>query len=231
MKHINEFSKQSSSYDANSSIQKEVSKYLLSKLTSKPKKILDLGCGTGDIYKNISWDYDMFVGVDYAKGMCEKHPSSSKTIILNENFESELFIEKIEKLSPFDLVISSSALQWANNIKSIIEYTSKISNNIAFSIFTDNTFKDVYNISGLKTFLPNKEELIEVIKKDFDVEYEVKTYRLFFEDNISKFRYIKKSGVSGGEKQLSLKQTKKLIDTYPHDYLEFEVIYLISMSN
>jgi len=231
MKHINEFSKQSSSYDVNSSIQKEVSKYLLSKLTCKPKKILDLGCGTGDIYKNISWDYDMFVGVDYAKGMCEKHPSSSKTIILNENFESELFIEKIEKLSPFDLVISSSALQWANNIKSIIEYTSKISNNIAFSIFTDNTFKDVYNISGLKTFLPNKEELIEVIKKDFDVEYEVKTYRLFFEDNISKFRYIKKSGVSGGEKQLSLKQTKKLIDTYPHDYLEFEVIYLISMSN
>jgi len=228
MKHINEFSKQSSTYDDNSSIQKEVSRHLLSKLTCKPKKILDLGCGTGNICKNILWDYDLFVGVDYAKGMCEKHPTSIKTKILNENFESDAFRKKVEELVPFDLVISSSALQWANDIENTLEHISKISKNIAFSVFTDKTFEDVYNISGLKTFLPNAQELIKTVQKKFDLDYEVKIYRLFFEDNISKFRYIKKSGVSGGEKKLSLKQAKKLIEIYPHDYLEFEVLYLIS---
>jgi len=231
MKHINEFSKQADTYEANSSIQKEVSRHLLSKITCKARKILDLGCGTGDIYKNILWDYDKFVGVDCAKGMCEKHPISTKIEILNVDFESDIFRQKIEKLAPFDLAISSSALQWAKDIESVIEYISKISNNIAFSIFTDKTFKDVYNVSGLKTFLPNAQELIELVKKEFFVDYEVKTYRLFFEDNISKFRYIKKSGVSGGEKKLSLQQTKKLIATYPHKYLEFEVLYLISKIN
>ena len=231
MKHINEFSKQSSNYEDNSSIQKEVSKQLLAKLMFKPKKILDLGCGTGDIYKNISWELDKFVGVDYAKGMCQKHPDNLKIKIINENFESDTFVKKVNKLSPFDLVISSSALQWANNLEYIMKHISTMTNNIAFSIFTDNTFKDIYNLSGLKIFLPNAHKTIKLVENFFDVDYEIKTYRLFFEDNISKFRYIKKSGVSGGEKKLSLEKTKKLIEEYPHDYLEFEVLYLVSKIN
>jgi len=40
------------------------------------------------------------------------------------------------------------------------------------------------------------------------------------------FRYIKKSGVSGGEKQLSYKQIKHLMKAYPLDYLEFEVLFI-----
>jgi len=39
-------------------------------------------------------------------------------------------------------------------------------------------------------------------------------------------RYIKESGTSGGEKQLSYKQTKRLLDQYPLDYLEFEVLFV-----
>jgi malonyl-CoA O-methyltransferase len=51
-------------------------------------------------------------------------------------------------------------------------------------------------------------------------------YRLKFEDNLSKFRYIKNSGVSGGERKLSFKDTKRLIENYPHKYLEFEVMFV-----
>lgn len=40
------------------------------------------------------------------------------------------------------------------------------------------------------------------------------------------FKYIKKSGVSGGEKQLSYKETKQLMHTYPLSYLEFEVLFV-----
>jgi len=226
MKHINEFSKQSTTYDENSTIQKRVSNHLLSKLTCKPKKILDLGCGTGYINKNIDLDYNMFVGVDSAKGMCEQHPTSSKIQILNDDFESVHLQDVLKKQAPFDLVISSSALQWAKDIKSIIKFTSSITDNIAFAIFTDKTFKDIYEITGLQTFLPKAQGIVSLCKEKFDIEYEIKTYKLFFEDNISKFRYIKRSGVSGGEKKLSLKQTKKLIEAYPHKYLEFEVLYI-----
>ena len=40
------------------------------------------------------------------------------------------------------------------------------------------------------------------------------------------FNYIKKSGVSGGEKQLTYMQTKQLMKSYPLDYLEFEVLFV-----
>jgi len=43
-------------------------------------------------------------------------------------------------------------------------------------------------------------------------------------------RYIKKSGVSGGRNLLTYKQTKKLMDEYPLNYLEFEVVYINSFS-
>jgi len=187
---------------------------------------LDLGCGTGDICKKINWKYERFIGVDSAKGMCEKHPISATTTILNSNFEDENFQKTIQKEAPFDLVISSSALQWAKNIKKLIKFISTLSPNIAFSIFTSRTFEDIYKASKLKMFLPDSQELIKLIQKYFDVKYEIKTYRLEFEDNISKFRYIKNSGVSGGEKKLTLKETKKLIKNYPYSYLEFEVLFI-----
>jgi len=158
--------------------------------------------------------------------MCEKHPKSSIISVLNSNFEDKNFQKEILNEAPFDLVISSSALQWADDIEKLIKFTSSLSQNIAYAIFTCNTFKDIYNVSGLETFLPNAKELIKITKKYFDIEYEIKSYRLEFEDNISKFRYIKKSGVSGGEKKLTVEQTKKLIKNYPHNYLEFEVLFI-----
>jgi len=226
LKHIKEFSRQANSYDNNNIIQKEVATYLLSKVTTKPRKILDLGCGTGDINRKIGWQYEKFIGVDNALGMCKKHPKNTNTTVLNNNFEDKAFQQKMNSIAPFDLVISSSALQWAVDIESLIKFVSLLSENIAFSIFTCNTFKDIYNVSGLETFLPDANELIKITKKYFDVEYEIKTYRLEFKDNISKFRYIKKSGVSGGKRKLTLKQTKKLIKNYPHSYLEFEVLFI-----
>jgi len=64
----------------------------------------------------------------------------------------------------------------------------------------------------------------------WDIDYEVQNYKLYFQDNISKFRYIKNSGVSGGDAKLSYKDTKSLIDNYPYDYLEFEVLFIMSFS-
>jgi malonyl-CoA O-methyltransferase len=39
-------------------------------------------------------------------------------------------------------------------------------------------------------------------------------------------RYIKKSGVSGGVKQLGYTEMKTLMLEYPLSYLEFEVIFV-----
>jgi len=224
--HIKEFSKQSNSYDSHTIVQKKVSSHLLSKINTTPQKILDLGCGTGEIYRKISWAYESLVAVDAAIKMYESHPKDKNVKVLHVDFESEDFLEYMQDYIPFDIIISSSALQWSKNIEKVFNFSAKNSNEVAFSIFTDKTFKDIYDLSGMDIFLPNSNDLIKTANKYFDISYEVKTYRIDFEDNISKFRYIKKSGATGGKKKLNITQMKNLIKNYPHKYLEFEVLFM-----
>ena len=226
--HIKEFSKNAPSYDDYTALQQEIARYLLSHIKTKPQTVLDLGCGSGAIFKNLPWEVVHFTGVDNASGMCELHPKSPKVEILCEDFESPTLFSQ---LTPsYDLLISSSALQWARNLETLMAHMSVTCKEGAFAIFTDKTFETIYTMSGLSSFLPNANTLVPLFEKHFTCKHEIKTYRLFFEDNLSKFRYIKKSGVSGGKRRLSVVQTKALIQNYPHDYLEFEVLFVWGVS-
>ena len=217
--HTDEFSKRANSYTQHNIIQKKVVKKLIKNIHSNPKKILDLGCGSGAVYELISWDIEKFVGVDKATNMCELHPTSENIKLINKDFET-LDFEKC------DIVISSSALQWADDLETLFQKITSHTDEIAFSIFCDGTFKTIYETANLKKFLPNQHMLLKLLEKYFEFTYEVVDYKLEFEDNLSKFRYIKNSGVSGGERKLSFSDTKKLIDNYPHTYLEFEVMFV-----
>ncbi|MCH9813972.1 MAG: methyltransferase domain-containing protein [Epsilonproteobacteria bacterium] len=220
--HTNEFSKRAKSYTQHNVIQKKVVKKLINAIDSKPEKILDLGCGSGAVYTLIDWPIYSFIGVDKAPNMCTLHPSNRSIKLYNEDFES-LNYNEFEK---FDMIISSSALQWAKNLETLFAKISSNTEDVAFAIFCDGTFKTIYEITGLNTFLPNVSYLHRLLNQYFEYQHEVVHYKLDFEDNLSKFRYIKNSGVSGGERKLSYKDTKKLINKYPHDYLEFEVMFV-----
>ena len=67
---------------------------------------------------------------------------------------------------------------------------------------------------------------MNTLDKLFDYESETVQYKLNFTSVHEMLRYIKRSGVSGGVKQLSYKQIKNLIANYPLDYLEFEVVFI-----
>lgn len=223
-KHIKEFSKNAYRYDDYTALQQEIAHYLVSHITNSPQSILDLGCGSGAVFKNITWQIERFTGIDSAPTMCERHPVGENIEILCEDFESPTLLTRLKP--PYDLLISSSALQWANDIEALMAQMSFTCKEGAFAIFTDKTFATIYEMSHLPTFLPNAKSLVTLFENHFTCKYEIKTYRLFFDDNLSKFRYIKKSGVSGGEKRLSVAQTKALIQNYPHEYLEFEVLFV-----
>ena len=222
--HTKEFSKNAHRYDDHTALQQEIARYLIVQITSKPQTILDLGCGSGAIFKNIPWEITHFTGVDSAQGMCDLHPTGKEVEIFCEDFESSALFSRLNP--PFDLLISSSALQWARDIEALIAKMSLTCKEGAFAIFTDKTFESIYHVSGLPSFLPNAKALIHLFENFFTCKHEIKTYRLFFDDNRSVFRYIKKSGVSGGKRRLNVAQTKALIQNYPHDYLEFEVLFI-----
>ena len=220
--HVHEFSRRAHSYIRHNIIQQKVAESLIASIDTKPKQILDLGCGAGAIYNLIDWDFTRFVGIDKADQMCSLHPVSPKVTLIHDDFEKESLLKD---LGHFEIVISSSALQWASDIEHLLQNIAAITDEIAFAIFCDGTFHTIYEMTGIDSFLPDSNYLEKILQRYFDADCHTRNYRLEFPDNISKFRYIKESGVSGGKRQLSITETRKLIKSYPYSYLEFEVLF------
>jgi len=155
--------------------------------------------------------------------MLEIHPSKENITKLCLDFNVNHFATCF-KPNEFDLIISSSALQWSVNLASVLHEISPLANEFLFAFFTANTFKTLHRLLEIDSPILSKEEIVEALDKFFEYELEVVEYQMQFESVEEMLRYIKHSGVSGGRKRLSYKQIKNLIDVYPLDYLEFEVM-------
>jgi len=221
-----EFSKYAFSYEENNSIQNQVVKKLLSYIKIKPKNILDLGCGSGAVCKNIDWEYSHFTGVDFAKGMLELHPKSNNIESIYGDFnDPELF--NTLRTYTYDYLISASALQWATDLDKVFQNIKRLDIPIALAIFTSNTFQTLNKTAGLNSILRDVDEVYRLQQKYFDAKFETVKYQLKFNSTRDMFKYIKQSGVSSSRAILSFKQTKRLMREYPLDYLEFEVVFII----
>ena len=227
MKISSEFSKHALEYNTYNIIQNKVVKQLLSKLNYKPKSILDLGCGSGALCKSIDWEYEYFLGVDFAKGMLELHPKSKNINCIYGNFNDTSLFENLATYE-FEHVFSSSSLQWAQDLESVFKSISSLKRPVSLAIFTSGTFKTLNKTANLKPLLRRATTIQTLSEKYFNAEFEVLKYKLEFESTRDMFRYIKKSGVSGSRRVLTYKQTKKLMQEYPLNYLEFEIVLINS---
>jgi malonyl-CoA O-methyltransferase len=225
MKISSEFSKHAVEYDTYNVIQNRVIKKLLSHVHQKPKNILDLGCGNGSLCKAIDWEYEHFTGVDFAPGMLELHPKSDKIECIYGDFNDKTLFENLLTYR-YDYIFSASALQWADDLDMVFKSIKNLNAPIAFAIFTSNTFKTINETASINSILRSADEVNELQKKHFNANYEVVNYKLEFESTRDMFRYIKKSGVSGSRKVLNYKESKKLLNDYPVNYLEFEVAFI-----
>ncbi len=227
MRVSSEFSKHAIEYESHNIIQKKVIKKLLKKVNCKPKNILDLGCGSGALHNSIEWEYDYFTGVDFAPGMLELHPKTQNCECIYGDFNDKRLFENLLTYH-YDYVFSASALQWADNLDMVFKNIKRLNIPIALAIFSANTFKTLNETASLKPLLRSVEEIDKLQKKYFDAQIELVEYRLEFESTREMFKYIKSSGVSGARRVLSFKEMKKLMNNYPLNYLEFEVVFIHS---
>jgi malonyl-CoA O-methyltransferase len=229
MEILEAFSKFAYEYKQYNVIQKEVAKKLLSSVPRKEyTKILDLGAGDGEVYRNLQLNkinFKEFIALDFSKEMLEIHPNDEFIKKIEADFNHPSFYSLFKK-NEFDLLLSSSALQWSDELEQILRYLSIISTTAYFSFFTSNTFKTLHQVAGITSPICSKEKILDSLDALFEYEMEIEEYRLSFESVHEMLTYIKNSGVSGGTKQLGYREMKKLILTYPLDYLEFEVIFV-----
>jgi malonyl-CoA O-methyltransferase len=220
-----QFCEHADHYNSYNIIQQIVSKALVRELEFEPKRILELGCGSGQIFKNIEFPFEYYKAIDFSKSMCDIHPKQENLEVVCLDFDSKEFFEDIEN-EKYDMVLSSSALQWSKDLKKIVTLLSKISQNISMVLFTSNTFKRLFEITNTSSPILDLEEIKNVFDSNYKCEYEVLQYNLEFSEKKKMFDYIKNSGVGGGNATLSYKEAKKLYKEYPYDYLEFEVVFI-----
>ncbi len=223
MRHIHEFDKNAQSYQRYKIIQTKVARHLVQGIKKRGKHILDLGAGSGEVYRAIDWEYERFIAVDMSANMLRLHPSKKVEKRLC-NFDEQKCLKLFSK-EPIDLVISSSALQWSQDLDRTLATIANISSNVAFALFTSNTFATIHQMLGIDSPIYSKEEIVDTLCRHFMLHLETRAYRLFFLEKKDLFDYIKKSGVSSGRKRASIKELRTLIRDYPLNYLEFEVVF------
>ncbi len=117
------FNKMSHSYAKNCALQNEVAKVLVEfcdEFLGDSRKIIDLGAGSGNIAKNLGdRQVDFFLALDNAPNMIALHPQNLPNVArikrLCYDFEDYDFSDEC------DLVLSSSALQWAKDLDSLFK--------------------------------------------------------------------------------------------------------------
>lgn len=225
----NQFSKYAKQYKNHNIIQQIVAKSLVRELKGQPKRILELGCGSGQVFNHIDWNIEYYKAIDFSSSMCELHPKAENIDVKCYDFDTQAFLDEI-KDNNYDVVLSSSALQWSKDLSKIVKHLSYITNEINAVLFTSNTFKTIQEISDRKSPILDEDSIKEAFSKHFECEFETIQYKLEFDNKKDLFDYIKKSGVSGGSATLDFKMAKKLFKEYKLNYLEFEVIFVKTVS-
>lgn len=220
-----EFSRYAAEYGSHNVIQRHVAEKLIASTEGKPSRILDLGCGNGTLYSLIDWECEHFVGVDFSEQMLEHHPKSENIELVLGNFNDPALFEKLRG-EHFDRIYSASALQWAEDFESVIQSLALLNTPMSLAIFTAGTFKTLHEYAGVTPLLRESDEVISIAEQYVDAKFEVLHTTLEFDSVREMFRYIKRSGVSGGRRVLDFSQTKRLMETYPLEYLEFEVVFI-----
>jgi len=227
---IEEFSRSAHQYDQHNIIQAKVAKIVVDTLPLNAYgRVLDIGCGSGEVFKNLK-DHDIsfkeFIAFDSSQPMLDMHPTEKKVIKVCADFNGRNFLKTLPS-ETYDLLLSSSALQWSRDLEFTLEKLATLSKTFHAAIFTSGTFKTLHQAANIKSPIYSAETLQENILNHYsEVSFALHHFTLSFESTREMFRYIKKSGVSSGEKKLSYRETKQLMETYPLDHLEFEVLFI-----
>ena len=221
-----EFSRYAEDYGDYNVIQRQVVAKLLSDLgDERPARILDLGCGNGTLFHQLEWMPEHFVGIDFAPRMLELHPKCDGIERIYGDFNDPNLFDHLAFMA-FDRIFSGSALQWSEDLGRTFAMVAGLNVPVSLAIFTANTFATLFETAGVTPLLRSAEAVAEAARPFFAGEFEVVRYRLAFDSTREMLRYIKRSGVSGGRNVLGVTQMRRLMERYPLEYLEFEVLFI-----
>lgn len=140
-----QFSCAAPGYEQHALLQKKMADRIFEKVQNlSPKRIIDLGCGTGYLARRLAKRFSEaeVLGIDLASGMIEvaKKEKLENLEFMVKDAEDLSFLEK-----PYDLAVSNASLQWMN-LKLLFSSLKKIlreGGSFCFSTFGPQTLQEL----------------------------------------------------------------------------------------
>lgn len=245
------FSKSASTYDNHADLQKYIKDRLIEKLLtkdiSKHETILDIGAGTASGARKLKETYpDAFATAsDIAHGMM-KH---AKKNTQGGDSTIEFVTADMERLpfkdNSFDLVYSSSAAHWVNDLKRLFMRTDEIVKDngvFCFSTFGKKTLRELkicfdmaYEKSSkdsrehLNRFTPLEEIIIDLNRSGFnDISVEVEKKKMYYHDLSDLLKKLKAIGshtTDANTRYLGKDFIKLASEIYEQNFSEDQKVY------
>lgn len=215
------FDKVEKSYNQNAIVQFEMAKKmaaLIKKHCVCPKKILEIGSGTGFLTNHL---FDEF-NLNCELFLNDINKNQTKVEIPPQNFIQGNILE-VEIPNNIDLIASNAVFQWINLNKLFQKLYTHLNNNttVAFSTFGEENYKQFKNFGGINYLKMN--ELEDILKENsFEIIHlEEQIFTLYFNTPYEILKHIKSTGVTtfNNEKKSKL-WTKSAMANFEKDYLK-----------
>ena len=222
------FSEHAHEYDEHTPVQKKCADYLTKLIiqnTKHPKKVCDIGCGTGSLGRRLR---DSFREIHLtccdtsAKMLEEAQKKIPKSTFIHGTLPED---------NGYDLIMSNFAFQWIENLPDLLEECMQkltYGGMLAFSLPVKGTFKELQEaavsaeIEG-KVFSYYDEKSLLNLSEDYEcILSEVSIVEDIFPDTLSFLKELHLIGATLKNRQMSVGKLRKLIRAHDN-YFEGKV--------
>ena len=215
------FEKAFASYGEHACLQQTMSHTLFAQWQNHAPQVaslLELGCGTGNLSRLLASLPDL--QTLYLNDLC----AASACVL--QGFTGRLHSEfiggdkdSIAFPSELDAVLSSSALQWSQDLPALlakINASLKPQGWLVFASFGPSHYQEIKTLTDIGLRYPSLADIAQCLQADFDLLWQCETpHTQGFASPMAVLQHMRQTGVSGISKQV---WTKTKLQAFCHDY-------------